>query len=173
MANEIVTEGFFKLDRYFMILNAANYIRGFEIDDGLNDFSKSKDEDGKPMTIEFVEIENIFAFIELGPCFREVYVTSDTPIITEGYLVAPSTGEQIPGFFTRKADLGAIRTWTPQNIIDLINYGADITVADYNIVRWALRYSFEVFYFLQEYICERSEDEWDYVVNMLLERKLM
>lgn len=163
---------FFKQDLYYAVFNAANCISGYEVDDGLVDFTNVSDESGNPVKISFVNVEDIFAFIDAGPCFREVFIPDTTSII-DSTLVPIKDDELIRVHKCDYLELGKLYTWTAKNIINLINKGANITVGDYKIVRWALIYNFEVFYFLQEYICGRSESEWGYVIEKLQQEGLL
>ena len=163
---------FFKQDLYYAVFNAANCISGYEVDDGLVDFTNVRDESGNPVKIRFVDVENIFAFIDAGPCFREVFIPDTTSIIDSTSLLLPSD-ETIEVYNCDYLELGKLYLWTAENVINLINRGANIAVGNYKIVKWALIYNFEVFYFLQEYICASSEELWGNIIEKLQQEVLL
>ena len=163
---------FFKQDLYYAVFNAANCISGYEVDDGLVDFTNVRDELGNPVKIHFVNVENIFAFVDAGPCFREVFIPDNTSIIESSPLILPGD-ETIDVHNCDYLELGKLYLWTAENVINLINRGANIAVGDYKIVKWALIYNFEVFYFLQEYICARSEELWGNIIEKLRQEGLL
>lgn len=164
---------FFKQDIYYAVFNAANCISGYEVDDGIIDFTNAVDESGNPVRVNFVNVENIFAFVDCGPCFREVIVPSNSPIIETKTLQIPNTDDCIEIYNSNYLELGKLFTWTAENIINLINRGADISIGNYKIVKWALLYNFEAFYFLQEYICGRSEELWGEIISKLQQEGLL
>ena len=158
---------YFGNKRFFKVLNAANYKNGYEYEDGLNDMSNVIGADGEPFVCFFTDIKHIFAYLDYGPCFREVFIPDNMPIIFEaGESFGPGY-PYIPGYYSRKVILGEVMPWTVNNIKYLIENVADISVNKYNIVKWALMYNFEVFYYLQEYIYDKDPSIWDAIINDL------
>lgn len=168
-------ELFLKQSKYFTVLNAANTINGYEMDDGYNDLTKCE-----PVSrIQFLPVENIFAAIHLGCCFREVILPETLPFVHESKVTIDintlipeneKVNNIIDVFEIDKAYLGKIELFTPQNIIKLINAGADVSVGNYNIVRWSFINNFEIFYFLEEYICGRDDNIWNNIIEDLNRR---
>lgn len=155
---------YFSGKRFFKVLNAANYRNGYEYETGLNDLSKYIGVDGEPFQCFFTDIEHIFAYVYYGPCFREIIIPDTCGIINfYGEHMSPDS-ELIPGWYSDKLILGDLKLWTVDNVKWLIENGADISVENYQIVCWALNYNFEIFYFLQEYICEQSEELWNNIL---------
>lgn len=151
---------YFKNKRFFKVLNAANYKNGYEYDDGLNDVSQFIGVDGEPFECFFTDIEHIFCYIYYGPCYREIFIPDNVPIINYKPESFSINEPLIPGFSSNKVILGDLKLWNVSNIKKLIEEGADISVCDYHIVRWALVYNFEIFYFLQNYIIDLDENLW-------------
>lgn len=155
--------------RFFKVLNAANYKNGYEYEDGLNNLANFIGADNEPFNCFFTDIKHIFAYIYYGPCFREVFIPDSTAFIYEkGEEI--SANSYIPGWYSDKVILGDVKLWTSENVKWLIEQGADISVENYQIVKWALMYNFEIFYFLQEYICDLSEELWTNILVDLQDR---
>lgn len=140
-------------DKFFIVLNAANYIGGYEFDSGLNDPGS---------LIYFTNIANIFHFLDCGPCFRRVIIPDNIPLLIS----------HNDTYMLDKVIMEDIQLWTPENIKWLIDNGANISVDDFKLFKWALKYNFEVFYFLQEYICNIDESLWSYIVEKLEKQNL-
>lgn len=150
------------MDKFFIILNAANYKNGYEFDDGFNDTSKFG------FNMEFTSIYNIFAHVYSGPCYREVIIPDNLPILffkkTEnGYL-----------YNSDKLILGEVKIWDINNIKYLIDNGADIFAGDYALIRWSLQNNLIVFYYLQEYVCEViGEHVWSDIIDYFIKRGIL
>ena len=140
--------------KFFKVLNAANYESGYEFHDGLNDVSKFLNLDGMNYYCFFTDIEHIFAYLDNGPCFREIQIPEGTKVQRK------TLKDNTPIYFSNKAILGPVKTFTVDTIKELISLGADISTDNYAIVRWALQNNFEVFYFLQDYISDYSDIIW-------------
>ena len=158
---------YFSNKKFFKVLNAANFKNGYEYGTGINDVSNFIGLDEEPFKCFFTDIEHIFAYIYYGPCFREIN-TEYCPFIFEAG--EKISDDYIPGWYSDIIYLGDLKLWTVDNIKWLIENGADISVENYQIVQWALMYNFQVFYFLQEYICSKSEELWGTIMENLQER---
>lgn len=156
--------------RFFKVFNAANFRNGYEYETGINDLSSLIGTDGNPMKCYFTDIEHIFCYLNYGPCFREITIPDSTPIIIENGEKFQISSSYIPGWYTDKVILGDIKLWSVDSVKYLIELGADISVENYYIVQWSLMYNFEIFYYLQEYICKLDENLWTEIVVDLQNR---
>lgn len=149
---------------FFKVFNAANYRSGYEYQDGYNDLSKYLDLEGNPYTCYFTDIEHIFAYLNYGPCYREIIVPEDAELHSSTDIMSINP---IPEWNSNKVKLGDVKIFNLANIKDLISKGADISVENYYIVEWALMRNFEVFYFLQDYIYDFSPEIWQRILEDL------
>lgn len=150
--------------RFFKVLNSANYRYDWEYEDGLNDMRLSLDQFGYPMSTDIIDIDHIFEKIFYGSCYREVFIPKECPVIKI---------DNFGRYWTNYFILGEVKPWSTKNIKELISIGADISVHNYGLVEWALLNNFEIFYYLQELICNYSEELWTKIIEDLHDRNFL
>ena len=153
--------------KYIKVLNAANYKNGWEYKTGLNDLRNLIGVDGKPFYCYFTDIKHVFWYLDYGPCFRFVYIPDSKEVIEELDYINLRYNISIPCWKSRLVQLSVVGLWRIDNIKYLIEEGADISANNFGIVQWALEHDFEIFYFLQDYICNLSEELWTNIVRDL------
>ena len=153
---------------FYKVFNSANYYNGYEYDDGLNDLSNYIGTNKKPLECTFVSVHDIFCYVDSGPCYRQIIIPDEMPVL---FSTPVQYGDDIiPRFISNKVILGDIKLWTVDNIKNLIKEGADISIANYKLVKWSLLYNFQIFYFLQDYISSLDENLWSCIIQDLESR---
>ena len=132
-----------KKTKYYKVINSNMGVPGIQMySSGLNiaNIFNIESKDG----IYFTDIKHIFAYLNYGPFIAELYVPKDADI----YRYDEDMGGNIviPGWFSKKIVITML--YDKGNIDDimyLIECGADISCCDYALIKYALIHNIYLF----------------------------
>lgn len=155
--------------RYFKIMNLEE-ISGDDslgriliYKDGLNEdiyMDINKKEEGEHCWgIYFTDIKHIFAYLNYGVYVREVIVPENAIFEERGERMSINS-EYIPGYHADKVYLNPRMELSDiSTIMFLVHIGADISVEDYFILKWAKRNNYNDIYHYIKLLKEMKEKD--------------